>query len=62
MVFPELTEVTDYVLFFRVSRLKSLGKLFPNLRIIRGNHLLHDYSFIVYEVMHLEVKSNYTIC
>lgn len=54
MVFPELTEVTDFVLLYRVNGLKSVGKLFPNLRIIRGNDLIHGFSFVVFEMMHLE--------
>lgn len=62
MVFPELTEVTDYVLLYRVNGLKSVGKLFPNLRVIRGNRLLHSYSFVVSEMMHLEVNSSQKNC
>lgn len=56
MEFPELTEVTDFVLLYRVNGLKSVGKLFPKLRIIRGNNLVHDFSFVVFEMMHLQVK------
>lgn len=55
--FPQLTEVTEFILLYRVNGLKSLGKLFPNLRIIRGNVLLHDSSFIIFEMMHLQVKN-----
>lgn len=59
--FPLLTEVTEFLLVYRVNGLKSLGKLFPNLRIIRGNVLIHDFSFIVFEMMHLQVSdSNFT--
>lgn len=54
--FPLLTEVTEFLLVYRVNGLKSLGKLFPNLRIIRGNVLIHDFSFIVFEMMHLQVN------
>lgn len=54
--FPELTEVTDFVLLYRVNGLKSLGKLFPNLRIIRGNNLIHDFAFVIFEMMHLQVS------
>lgn len=54
--FPLLTEVTDFVVFYRVQGLTSLGKLFPNLRVIRGNSLLGGYSFIVYELLHLQVN------
>lgn len=53
--FPELTEVTDFVLLYRVNGLKSVGRLFPNLRMIRGNNLVHDFSFVVFEMMHLQV-------
>lgn len=53
--FPLLTEVTEFVLFYRVDGLKSLGKLFPNLRVIRGNFLVEGYSFIVFEMLHLQV-------
>lgn len=56
MVFPDLTEITDFVLLYRVNGLKSLSKLFPNLRIIRGNNLIQDYSFVVFEMMHLKVN------
>lgn len=54
--YPNLTEVTEFVLFYRVNGLKSLGKLFPNLRIIRGNTLIHDFSFIIFEMLHLQVN------
>lgn len=54
--FPELTEITDYLLLYRVNGLKSLIKLFPNLRIIRGNSLIKDYALIIYEMMHLHVS------
>lgn len=57
MEFPELTEVTDFVLLYRVNGLKSVGRLFPNLRIIRGNNLVHDFSFVIFEMMHLQVSS-----
>jgi len=54
--FPLLTEVTEFVAIYRVRNLKSLGKLFPNLRVIRGNQLIHEYSFVVYGSIHLQVK------
>ncbi|XP_037044054.1 insulin-like receptor [Bradysia coprophila] len=52
--FPLLTEVTDYVLLCYVSGFTSLGKLFPNLRVIRGNYLIDNYALIVYEMTHLQ--------
>lgn len=61
MEFPELTEVTDFVLLYRVNGLKSVGRLFPNLRIIRGNNLVHDFSFVIFEMMHLQVNKHFTL-
>ncbi|KZC13496.1 Insulin receptor, partial [Dufourea novaeangliae] len=52
--FPELREITGYLLLYRVNGLKSLGNLFPNLEVIRGNILLTDYAFMVYEVQNLQ--------
>ncbi|XP_037044053.1 insulin-like receptor isoform X2 [Bradysia coprophila] len=52
--FPLLTEVTEYVLLLRVHGLTSLGKLFPNLRVIRGNYVINNYALIVYEMIHLQ--------
>lgn len=54
--FPLLTEITEFFLVYRVNGLKSLGKLFPNLRIIRGNTLVHSYSFVIFEMMDLQVN------
>ena len=39
MSFPELREVTDYVLLYQTNKIKTLTHLFPNLAVIRGNHL-----------------------
>lgn len=52
--FPELHEITDYLLVYRVTGLTSLGKLFPNLSVIRGNSLFVDYALVVYEMFHLK--------
>jgi insulin receptor len=54
--FPELHEITDYLLVYRVTGLTSLGKLFPNLSVIRGNSLFVDYALVVYEMFHLKVR------
>lgn len=53
--FPDLNEISEFFLLYRANGLKSLGKLFPNLRVIRGNQLINDFSFIVFEMMHLQV-------
>lgn len=36
--FPMLREITQYLVVYRVTGLSSLGKLFPNLMLIRGVH------------------------
>lgn len=56
LTFPKLTEITEFFILYRVQGLKTLANLFPNLRIIRGNSLIADFSFIIYEMMHLQVS------
>nr|CAD7394496.1 unnamed protein product [Timema cristinae] len=56
VTFPELREITDYLLLYRVNGLRSVGKLFPNLAVIRGNTLLFNYAFISFEMIHLQVR------
>lgn len=51
--FPELVEITGYLMVYRISGIKSLDALFPNLAVIRGNILFKDYSLIIYEMMDL---------
>jgi len=57
--FPELHEITDYLLVYRVTGLTSLGKLFPNLTVIRGNSLFVDYALVVYEMFELKVRKHF---
>lgn len=52
--FPELVEITGYLMLYRISGIKSLGKVFPNLAVIRGRELFKAYSLIIYESEHLE--------
>lgn len=52
--FPELREITDFLLFYRVRGLKSIGKLFPNLSIIRGLDLFKDYALTIYDMNNLQ--------
>ncbi|GIY37963.1 insulin-like peptide receptor [Caerostris extrusa] len=52
--FPDLVEITDYLLLYRAFGLNSVGKLFPNLSVIRGNELFHNYGFVVFEMYHLQ--------
>ncbi|ERE87384.1 insulin receptor-related protein [Cricetulus griseus] len=51
--FPRLTQVTDYLLLFRVYGLESLRDLFPNLAVIRGARLFLGYALIIFEMPHL---------
>jgi hypothetical protein len=53
--FPELREITHYLLLYRVNGLRSIGKLFPNLAVIRGETLFLNYALVVFEMMHLQV-------
>lgn len=52
--FPELEEITDFFALYRVRGIRSLSKMFPNLRVIRGNTLVTDYAFIVFELFDLQ--------
>ncbi|XP_066996033.2 insulin-like peptide receptor [Anabrus simplex] len=52
--FPELREITGYLLLYRVNGLRSLSKLFPNLSVIRGNTLFLNYALVAFEMMHLQ--------
>ena len=51
--FPKLVEITEYLLFFHVSGLQSVGKLFPNLAVIRGQELVYNYALILYDMSNL---------
>ena len=52
--FPELREITCYLILYRVKGLRNLGVLFPNLTVIRGNTLFQDYALVVYEMLELQ--------
>lgn len=52
--FPLLTEVTEFIIVYRVHNLRSLSQIFPNLSIIRGTTLFEGYALIVYYNPHLE--------
>lgn len=56
--FPELVEVTGFVLLYRVNGLMTLRKLFPNLAVIRGDKLFDDNALVIYEMLNMEVSSN----
>ncbi|XP_023030119.2 insulin-like receptor [Leptinotarsa decemlineata] len=52
-VFPELTKISGYLMFFDVYHLPSVAKLFPNLRVIRGMELYADYALVLHNMPHL---------
>lgn len=49
LTFPNLREITHYLLVWRVKGLKSLAHLFPNLSIIRGNTLFANTALAIFE-------------
>lgn len=52
--FPQLREITDYFLLFRIMGLQSLKRLFPNLAVIWGRALLDNYALVIYEMLQLQ--------
>ncbi|KAK9967344.1 hypothetical protein ABG768_001747 [Culter alburnus] len=54
MSFPKLVMITDYLLLYRVYGLESLGDLFPNLTVIRGNNLFLNYALVMFEMIQLK--------
>ncbi len=40
VTFPELREITDYLMVFDSKSLPRLANVFPNLAVIRGNKLM----------------------
>ncbi|XP_044256884.1 insulin-like receptor [Tribolium madens] len=59
--FPNLTEITDYLLLYRVNGLRSIGQLFPNLSVIRGRSTFYTYSFVVFEMSSLQEIGLYSL-
>ncbi|XP_067011741.2 insulin-like peptide receptor [Anabrus simplex] len=52
--FPELREITGYLLLYRVKGLRTIGQLFPNLAVIRGYKLFDGCSLVVFEMFQLQ--------
>jgi len=48
-VFQGLREITGSVLIFSIHGLTTLGKIFPNLRIIGGQSLVMNYALVIYQ-------------
>ncbi|XP_076354454.1 insulin receptor-like isoform X3 [Tachypleus tridentatus] len=52
--FHKLREITGYLLLYRAFGMTSIGKLFPELTVIRGNVLFQNYALVIYEVFQLQ--------
>ncbi|KAI1697236.1 protein tyrosine kinase domain-containing protein [Ditylenchus destructor] len=52
-VFENLREITGSMLVFEVNGLLSLGRMFPNLRVIGGHSLIMNYALVIYQNQHL---------
>ncbi|KAK4305316.1 hypothetical protein Pmani_022790 [Petrolisthes manimaculis] len=52
--FPHLQDITEYLLLYWVNGITSLGQLFPNLAVIRGDALFSNYALVVSEMNELE--------
>ncbi|KAI5638911.1 receptor L domain-containing protein [Phthorimaea operculella] len=59
--FPELREVTGYVLLHRLAKLESFSQLFPNLVRIRGRQLINNYALVVNDVPDLKEVTGYVL-
>jgi insulin receptor len=53
ITFPELIEITGYLMLYRIGGFTSLNQLFPNLAVIRGKEVFKDYSLVIYEMLDL---------
>lgn len=53
--FPLLTEITNFLIVYRVSGLKSIAQLFPNLVRIHGQSLFKGYAMVLFENPSLEM-------
>lgn len=52
--FPNLREIADYLLLYRVYGMQTLSHIFPNLIAIRGQTLFFNYALVVFEMPDLE--------
>ncbi|XP_070495241.1 putative molluscan insulin-related peptide(s) receptor isoform X2 [Chironomus tepperi] len=53
--FP-LREVTGFMIFYDIDDIHSPGSLFPNLTIIRGMRLFHNYALVIAETRFQELN------
>lgn len=50
-------EITGFLFLHSIQHLKSLGSLFPNLTLIRGERLFSHYALVIYDMNDLEEVS-----
>ncbi|KAG5880193.1 hypothetical protein JTB14_006626 [Gonioctena quinquepunctata] len=59
--FPLLTEITDYLVMYRVNGLRSVGQLFPNLALIRGQNTFIENAIVIFEMSTLQEIGLYSL-
>lgn len=59
--FPELREITDFLLLYRVNGLRTLENLFPNLAVIRGQNTFYNHALIIFEMPSLQEIGLYSL-
>ncbi|KAG7198161.1 hypothetical protein KM043_005580 [Ampulex compressa] len=59
--FPDLLEITGYLMLYRVDGLRSVGRLFPNLAVIRGHSLFINYALVAFEMTNLHEIGLYSL-
>lgn len=52
--FPELVEITGYLILYRITGIRTLNKLFPNPTVIRGHETLKGHALVIFELENLE--------
>ncbi|OXA61387.1 Insulin-like peptide receptor [Folsomia candida] len=50
ITFPELREITGFLMAFSTPKIISLKTLFPNLAVIRGQELIENYALLIYKM------------
>lgn len=56
--FPNLIEIWEYLFVYRARRLTTLGNLFPNLRLIKGQETIHNHALVIWSMDSLQEVLN----
>jgi insulin receptor len=54
ITFPELREITGFLMAFSTTSKLSFKTLFPNLAVIRGQELVENYALVVFKMSGME--------